>query len=86
MSRFSTLVDFQPVLDHFVQIYALFQMFLVDMSGISDTIIEPNFVLKNCIWLNIFCLDFKMRARQQRHHYFEPTCMPLNHFQPDPEF
>ena len=45
--------------------------------------IEPNFIWKNCIWLNTFSLDFKIRASQQRHHYFEPTCMPLNHFQLD---
>ena len=50
------------------------------------TSIELNFIfLKNCIWLNIFSLDFKIRARQQRHLYFEPKCMPLDHFQPDPE-
>ena len=42
--------------------------------------IEPNFIfIKTCIWLYIFSLDFKIRARQQRHHYFEPKCIgPLH--------
>ena len=31
-----TFIDFQPVSDHFAQIYVLFQIFLAELSGISD--------------------------------------------------
>ena len=34
-SRLGTFIDFQPVLDHFAQIYMLFQIFLAELSGIS---------------------------------------------------
>ena len=42
--------------------------------------VEPNFIfLRNCIWLNIFSLlwKIKIRACKQRHHYFELAWIPL---------
>ena len=60
---------------HFLPLVTIFWQFSMHIG------IQPNFIfLKNCIWLHIFSLDFKIRASQQRHHYFEPTCMPFNHF------
>ena len=58
--------------DHFLPLVTLFWQFLMHTST------EPNSIfLKNCIGLNIFSLDFKIRVCQQGHHYSEPTYMPL---------
>ena len=60
---------------HFLPLFTIFWQFSMHAG------IEPNYIfLKNWICLNIFSLDFKIRASQQRHHYLEPTCMPLHYF------
>ena len=53
---------------HFLPLVTIFWQFSM------HTGLEPNFMfLKKCICLNIFSLDFKNRAFQQRHHHLEPT-------------
>ena len=43
---------------------------------ILEEVLFSHFIfLKNCIWLNIFSLDYKIQACQQCHHYFELECI-----------
>ena len=43
-----------------------------------------NFSKNDHFWYNS-SRDFKIRAFEQRHHYFEPTCTSPSHFRPGPE-
>ena len=74
-------LDFRSRDRHFAPLVTIFWKFSMHTGTDQHLIFQ-----KNWVWLNNFNLDFKIRACQQCHLYFEPEYILLNHFQPNPEF